>query len=37
MSNPDQLLRLLRRFADEGVRYVLVGGHAVRLKQQLGQ
>lgn len=31
MSNADQLLLLLRRFADEGVRYVLVGGHAVRL------
>lgn len=31
MSSADQLLLLLRRFADEGVRYVLVGGHAVRL------
>jgi hypothetical protein len=31
MANPDQLLLLLRRFADEGVQYVLVGGHAVRL------
>ena len=28
---PDALLDLLRRFQDEGVRYVLVGGHAVRL------
>lgn len=31
MSSPDQLLHLLARFADEGVQYVLVGGHAVRL------
>jgi len=31
MATPDQLLLLLRRFADEGVQYVLVGGHAVRL------
>lgn len=31
MASSDQLLSLLRRFADEGVRYVLVGGHAVRL------
>jgi len=31
MAQPDQLLELLRRFADEGVQYVLVGGHAVRL------
>lgn len=31
MAQPDQLLRLLRRFAQEGVQYVLVGGHAVRL------
>jgi hypothetical protein len=31
VAQPDQLLRLLRRFADEGVQYVLVGGHAVRL------
>jgi hypothetical protein len=31
MAQPDQLLRLLRRFAEEGVQYVLVGGHAVRL------
>lgn len=31
MANPDQLLDLLRRFAQEGVQYVLVGGHAVRL------
>ena len=27
----DPLLRLLRRFQDEGVQYILVGGHAVRL------
>lgn len=27
----DQLLRLLKRFEEEGVRYVLVGGQAVRL------
>jgi hypothetical protein len=31
MAKPDQLLDLLRRFAQEGVQYVLVGGHAVRL------
>lgn len=31
MAEPDQLLHLLRRFAQEGVKYVLVGGHAVRL------
>jgi hypothetical protein len=31
MANPDQLLNLLWRFAQEGVQYVLVGGHAVRL------
>jgi len=31
MAQPDQLLDLLRRFADEGVEYLLVGGHAVRL------
>lgn len=29
--NPDVLLDLLRRFQAEGVAYVLVGGHAVRL------
>ncbi len=29
--NPDALLDLLRRFQTEGVAYVLVGGHAVRL------
>lgn len=29
--NPDALLDLLRRFQAEGVAYVLVGGHAVRL------
>ncbi len=31
MAQPDQLLQLLRRFAEEEVQYVLVGGHAVRL------
>lgn len=31
MENSDRLLHLLRRFADEQVQYVLVGGHAVRL------
>jgi len=31
MAQPDQLLFLLKRFAEEGVKYVLVGGHAVRL------
>ena len=29
--NEDSLLELLRRFQAEGVAYVLVGGHAVRL------
>ncbi|MBP6851710.1 MAG: hypothetical protein KA164_08915 [Rhodoferax sp.] len=29
--NPDALLGLLARLNDEGVAYVLVGGHAVRL------
>ncbi|MEO8024559.1 hypothetical protein [Polaromonas sp.] len=29
--NPDALLGLLRRFQAEGVNYLLVGGHAVRL------
>ena len=29
--NPDALLALLQRFQAEGVAYVLVGGHAVRL------
>lgn len=29
--NPDALLGLLQRFQSEGVAYVLVGGHAVRL------
>jgi hypothetical protein len=29
--NPDALLDLLQRFQAEGVAYVLVGGHAVRL------
>jgi len=27
----DPLLKLLQRFQDEGVQYILVGGHAVRL------
>lgn len=27
----DPLLKLFERFQDEGVRYILVGGHAVRL------
>jgi predicted nucleotidyltransferase len=27
----DQLLKLLQRFQQEGVQYILVGGHAVRL------
>lgn len=31
MSPADPLLRLLARFGDEGVEYVLVGGQAVRL------
>lgn len=31
MAQPDPLLHLLRRFAEEGVQYLLVGGHAVRL------
>jgi hypothetical protein len=31
MAENDQFLHLLRRFAQEGVQYVLVGGHAVRL------
>jgi hypothetical protein len=31
MADNDQFLHLLRRFAQEGVQYVLVGGHAVRL------
>ena len=29
--NPDALLDLLARLQSEGVAYVLVGGHAVRL------
>ena len=29
--SPDALLDLLRRFQTEGIEYVLVGGHAVRL------
>jgi len=31
MTTDDPLLKLLARFADEGVEYVLVGGQAVRL------
>jgi hypothetical protein len=31
MAHADPLLELLRRFADEGVQYMLVGGHAVRI------
>ena len=30
-TSEDPLLRLLSRFHDEGVEYVLVGGQAVRL------
>ena len=26
----DELLKLLQRFQEEGVKYILVGGHAVR-------
>jgi hypothetical protein len=35
MNTPDPLLRLLARFRDEGVEYVLVGGQAVRLNGYL--
>ena len=35
MTNPDPLLRLLARFREEGVEYVLVGGQAVRLNGYL--
>ena len=31
MNEGDPLLRLLARFREEGVEYVLVGGQAVRL------
>ena len=31
--DPDALLDLLRRFQAEGVQYILVGGHAVRLNE----
>ena len=31
MNTPDPLLRLLGRFREEGVEYVLIGGQAVRL------
>jgi hypothetical protein len=35
MSTQDPLLRLLARFREEGVEYVLVGGQAVRLNGYL--
>jgi hypothetical protein len=35
MNTPDPLLRLLARFREEGVEYVLVGGQAVRLNGYL--
>ena len=35
MSTRDPLLRLLARFGEEGVEYVLVGGQAVRLNGYL--
>ena len=35
MSTRDPLLRLLARFREEGVEYVLVGGQAVRLNGYL--
>jgi hypothetical protein len=35
MSDQDLLLKLLSRFHDEGVEYVLVGGQAVRLNGYL--
>jgi hypothetical protein len=35
MNTPDPLLRLLGRFRDEGVEYVLIGGQAVRLNGYL--
>ena len=35
MTTEDPLLRLLARFRDEGVEYVLVGGQAVRLNGYL--
>lgn len=35
MSTQDPLLRLLARFGEEGVEYVLVGGQAVRLNGYL--
>ncbi len=31
MASDDALLKLLARFRDEGVDYVLIGGQAVRL------
>ena len=31
VAEPADLLELLRRFAHEGVQYVLIGGHAVRI------
>jgi len=30
-ATADPLLKLLERFQREGVKYILVGGHAVRL------
>lgn len=35
MNTQDPLLRLLARFGEEGVEYVLVGGQAVRLNGYL--
>jgi hypothetical protein len=35
VNTPDPLLRLLARFREEGVEYVLVGGQAVRLNGYL--
>jgi len=35
MTTDDPLLKLLARFADEGVEYILVGGQAVRLNGYL--
>ncbi len=32
--SPNALLDLLRRFQAEGVEYVLVGGHVVRLTRK---
>lgn len=35
MTTDDPLLRLLARFHEEGVEYVLIGGQAVRLNGYL--